>query len=208
MKSLRQTLSFLFVIMIATSSLAQMSEEGSSSSSFLKRESYRPWYISVDVTPILLSGFGFTVGRQVTSNITTEIFASTMTLKEFDYDSSILSTKHNVKQFGVRSDYMFNGVSSSGLYVGAALGYVEAKSTGRMQILTKAPVENSVTSSTTLMQGFAGYQAIGRSFASSALAFRFGLGYGTGNRFAVNYGGTRNEIQSGPMIEIRGGMMF
>lgn len=198
----------MIVIISSISVQAQKNENSNYSVAKKYKEIDRPWYVSIDATSFLLRGYGFAIGRQLTNFVTAELFASAMNLKESDYENSILSTKHEVKQMGVRSNYLFNGVNESGIYLGAALGQVSAKSTGRMKILSDTPVENSVTSSVALVQGFAGYQAVGRSFSSSSLVFRFGAGYGSGNSYSVNYGGTKNEIGSGLMFELRGGVMF
>jgi len=167
----------------------------------VSNESSKPWSVSLDAVPFLLSGLGIAVGYNLNESFNAELFAETTSVKDKDYDTASQSTKHETQSLGMRLGYFFNGANSSGAFVTGALGTTILKSTGKIDIPGILQQEKSVTSSHLLRQGFLGYQFAAKDFNKTPLILQAAAGLGSGGAFEVNYGGTTNDVKDGLLVQ-------
>lgn len=176
-------------------------------------KSENTWQFSLDGSDLLLKGFGAELHKSLTENFALGVYHKSFKLSDPDYKTSFAASKHEVSEYGVKLGYFTNGFSKDGFVLSAAIGNISAKSTGRYDLLgDKYPEfrnESSVLSSKTARQIFSSYQFLGANiFQQASIVIRLGLGYGTGGKFSVNYGGTKNEIMDGAIFDINGGILF
>jgi hypothetical protein len=171
------------------------------------------WNMSLDATNLLLKGAGAETHYRLSERVSLGAYAKGFKLLSDDYEKSTLATKHEAQEYGAKLSYYPLGFQSEGWVMALAVGQIKVKSTGKANFekydMSDLNWEESVTKTKNETQGFLGYQFIGQRFSErTRFVFRAGLGYGTGGRLKVNYGGTHSEIENGVLIDLNGGVQF
>jgi len=170
---------------------------------------------------MLLQGLGLHAGYLFNPGFEVKLFASKMTLKPAsdgpdNWETSPLSTKHEITKMGLEASYFFLGIDKSSPYLSLAAGQVTAKSTGRIDLsryslfssVESGPIENSVERSKTLAHALLGYRLVAREMSGTRFSFRGALGYTNAGKYSVNYGGTENTIEDGTTLELIAALNF
>ncbi len=219
-------LPIIFILFLATKNLnAQtVNEENINSDLSVKikandivetnEKTLKNWQFSLDAINLIQRGFGAELNHSLAQNFSFGIYAKSFKLIPLDYSSARLSTKHEVTEAGIKLSYYSNGFSNDGWVISGNYGRINVKSTGKgnftsLFLSEDVKWEESVKSTKPESQLFAGYQFLGRKIGDhSNVIVRTGLGYGTGGKLAVNYGGTKNQINNGMFFDVNFGLLF
>jgi hypothetical protein len=178
------------------------------------KSDFRPkWNLTLDAADLLLKGAGIETNYGATDKLSFGVYGKGFKLMSEDYDKSVLGTKHEAQEYGSKLSYYSEGFQNEGWVMALALGQIKVKSTGKANFdkydMSDMNWEKSVTKTMTETQGYLAYQFLGQHFSESTrFVFRGGIGYGTGGRMTVNYGGTKSEINDGLLFDLNGGVQF